>query len=152
MHKIFSDNLRAQDMFFFWLSRLYTYSFSYLINYSLLPEESSRLSWTPSLLANLPKMVIQEWRWVVKISKQMFLWYLTHFIFISGSSGSYSYWNHHSGYPYPECFGREGTSYSWTDICCSEEVRVPRGNSWALCWEGCYPRSVCHCPGWITSL
>lgn len=74
------------------------------------------------------------------------------FLILLGSIGSYSHWNHHSSYSYPECFGWERSSYPRVDICCPEEIWISGGNCWALCREGCHPWLVCYCSSWIPSL
>ena len=47
-----------------------------------------------------------------------------------GTGYSHPNWDHHPGHQDTECFGREGTAHSWTNICCTEEVWLPRGNCW----------------------
>ena len=47
-----------------------------------------------------------------------------------GSSHSSQNWNHYLGNTNPECPGGEGTKNPWIDVCCTEEIQLPRGNCW----------------------
>lgn len=124
------------------------------ILFSSLPEVSSRPSWTPSWPASWLKMVILELRQVSRCSSHGFSAIFVNATFVEylGPFGPDSHRDHHSGHPYPERFGWEGKAHPRTDIRGPEEVWLPGGHCWALCWEGCHSWSVRHCSGWIPAL
>ena len=61
-----------------------------------------------------------------------------------GSSHSPQNWNYYLGNTNPECPGGEGTKNPWIDVCCTEEIQLPRGSCWALCRKGLCAIAQCE--------
>ena len=48
--------------------------------------------------------------------------------------------------------GEKGPTYSWTHLCCSEALQLPRQECWAICREGSNSGSLCYCTGRISTI